>query len=318
MIPFISSEQLKTVLPFPALIDALRTAFQQEDMTVPKRHVHALPVENASLLLMPVWQAKQQMGVKLATVVPGNRQSGKSTVQSLFILQDTQSGTPLAIMDGEQLTLRRTAAASALASTYLSRANSRRLLIIGTGQLAPYMALAHCAVRPIEQVSVWGRTPEKVEQTLLAIRAAGLPEQIKLVAAGDLHEALISVDIVSAVTTSQTPLIHAASVCPGTHVDLVGGFRPDMREADDELMSQASIFVDTFDGALSEAGDLLQPIAAGLITADSVQGELADLACGRHAGRINSWQVTVFKSVGTALEDLAAANLAWTALQGTL
>ncbi len=241
MIPFISSEQKQTELPFPGLIDALRTAFQEQD--------HA----------------------------------------------DANGDTSLANVGGWPLTLGQTAARSALASSYLSRANSRRLLIIGTGELTVDMALAHSAVRSIEQVSVWGRTAEEIEQTLLAIRAAGLPEHIQLTAAGDLHEALISVDIVCAIGAKQSPLIEAASVCPGTHVDLIGGSQLDMREADDDLMRDATIFLDTL------AGDLLQPIATGLIAVGSVQGELADLACGRHAGRINSWQVTVFKSAGTAL-----------------
>ncbi len=247
MIPFISSEQRQTVLPFPELIDALRTAFQEQDYA------------------------------------------------------QANGDTALANMDGRPLNLRQAAARSALASSYLSRANSRRLLIIGTGELTPDMALAHCAVRSIEQVSLWGPTAEEIEQTLLAIRSAGLPHHIQLTAAGDLHEALISVDIVCAIGAQQTPLIEAASVCPGTHVDLVAGSQLDMREADDDLMRDATIFLDTVAGAVSEAGDLLQPVATGLIAAGPVQGELADLACGRHAGRINSWQVTIFQSADTVL-----------------
>jgi ornithine cyclodeaminase len=318
MIPFISSEQLKSALPYPALVEALRAAFQEE-INAPRRHVHPLSETDASvLLLMPVWQAQQQMGVKLVTVIPDNRERGLPSVQSLFVLMDTTTGAPLALLDGEQLTLRRTAAASALASTYLSRANSRRLLIMGTGQLAPYMAAAHCTVRQIEKVTVWGRSAQNIQRTLQHIRDAGLPDHIALEAAGDLHEALIDADIVSCATTSKEALIPAESVCPGTHVDLVGGFRPDMREADDALIANASLFVDTFAGALTEAGDLLQPIAAGLISAESVLAELADLAGGRHAGRINSWQITVFKSVGTALEDLCAAKLAWSRLKDNL
>ena len=311
MIPFIDRAALTNVLSYPLLIAALRDTFQQ-DISVPRRHVHTLSEADASvLLLMPVWQTGQQMGVKLVTVAPANRDRSLPTVQALFILLDTTTGTPLAILDGEELTLRRTAAASALASTYLSRSDSRRLLIIGTGQLAPYMAVAHCAVRPIEEVTVWGRSAEKIQQTIAQIRAAGLPGQIRLAAASDVRQATLAADIISCATTSKVPLVLAEAVKPGTHVDLVGGFRPDMREADDALMSRSSVFVDTYSGAMAEAGDLVQPIAAGLMRHESVQGELADLASGTHAGRLNTIETTVFKSVGTALEDLCAANLAW-------
>lgn len=311
MIPFFSSEQIQQALPCTTLIAALREAFQ-DTAQAPRRHVHPLSDSGSStLLLMPVWQANAHLGVKLVTVVPENQARQLPTVQALFILLDTATGTPLALMDGEQLTLRRTAAASALASTYLSRADSRRLLIVGTGHLAPYMAAAHCAVRPIDAVTVWGRSPDKVQHTLEQIRAAGLATHITLQAAGALSDATLTADIISCATTSKEPLVQADWVRPGTHVDLVGGFRPDMREADDALMAQARLFVDTYAGALAEAGDLVQVIAAGRLAADQVQAELADLACARHAGRLNTAEITVFKSVGTALEDLAAANLAW-------
>ena len=315
MIPFLDGAELKRALSYPLLIAALREAFQQ-DISVPRRHVHTLSDADASvLLLMPVWQAGQQMGVKLVTVAPANRDRSLPTVQALFILLDTTTGTPLALMDGEELTLRRTAAASALASTYLSRSDSRRLLIIGTGQLAPCMAVAHCAVRPIKQVTVWGRSAENIQDTMQRIRAAGLPDEITLVAADDLRQACLEADIISCATTSKVPLVLADAVRPGTHIDLVGSFRADMREADDDLMSQAHVFVDTFSGALAEAGDLVQPIAAGLMRSESVLAELADLASGAHAGRLNTIEITVFKSVGTALEDLCAANLAWASHQ---
>ena len=157
MIPFFSSEQIRQALPFKTLISAMSAAFQ-DTAEAPRRHVHHLSDTGSStLLLMPVWQANAHLGVKLVTVVPENQTRQLPTVQALFILLDAATGTPLALMDGEELTLRRTAAASALASTYLSRSDSEHLLIVGTGQLAPYMAVAHCAVRDIRRVAVWGR-----------------------------------------------------------------------------------------------------------------------------------------------------------------
>lgn len=311
MIPYFTSEQIQQALPFDLLIPALRAGFK-ETMHVPPRHVHPLSASDASvLLLMPVWQPEQHLGVKLVTVAPTNRARGLSTVQALFILMDCQTGVPLALFDGEELTLRRTAAASALASTYLSRTDSKHLLIVGSGQLAPYMAWAHCAVRPIETITIWARSPDKAQQTLDKIKAETGALSCQYQVIQDLTEASLHADIISCATTSTEPLIQARNLQKGTHVDLVGGFRPDMREADDGLMSTASLFVDTYAGACKEAGDIVQPQQAGLITTASVLAELAELVSAKHIGRKDANEITVFKSVGTALEDLVAANLVW-------
>jgi len=315
MIPFIDGEALRRYLPYSAMITALRDAFC-EPAHAPRRHVHALSAhESSTLLLMPVWQESQQLGVKLVTVMPDNRSKGKPTVHALFILMDASTGVPLALMDGEQLTLRRTAAASALASGYLSRKDSQHVLIVGTGQLAPEMAVAHCTARPIRTVSVWGRDTIKAHATLQALRDAGIDRSIKLQVADDLSAASAQADIICCATTSKEPLVRLSDVKPGTHLDLVGGFRPDMREADDALVARASVFVDTFDGALAEAGDLVQPMQAGLISREQVLAELACLTNGRHGGRSSDQEITVFKSVGTAIEDLAAARLAWNSIR---
>lgn len=311
MIPFFSSEQIQQALPCTTLIAALREAFQ-DTAQAPRRHVHPLSDTGSStLLLMPVWQANAHLGVKLVTVVPENQARQLPTVQALFILLDTATGTPLALMDGEALTLCRTAAASALASTYLSRPDSEHLLIVGTGQLAPYMAVAHCAVRKMRRVTVWGRDLQKAQRTIEKIQALGLPASISIDVTENLGTASMAADLISCATTSREALLKSDSVRPGTHIDLVGGFKPDMREAEDKLISSARLFVDTFDGALAEAGDLVQPVQAGLITRASVLAELADLASGRHSGRSNAQEITLFKSVGTAIEDLCAANLVW-------
>jgi ornithine cyclodeaminase/alanine dehydrogenase-like protein (mu-crystallin family) len=311
MIPYFTSEQIQYALPFDSLITALRAAFK-ETMHVPPRHVHPLSAADASvLLLMPVWQPEQHLGVKLVTVAPANRERGLSTVQAIFILMDCKTGVPLALFDGEELTLRRTAAASAVASSLLSRPDSKHLLIVGAGQLAPYMALAHCAVRPIETITIWARSPEKAQQTLEKIAAHTATQSYHLQITTDLALACQQADIISCATTSKEPLIAARNLKAGTHVDLVGGFRPDMREADDALMAAAALFVDTYAGACNEAGDIIQPQQAGLITSASVLAELAELVHGKHAGRQHAEEITIFKSVGTALEDLCAANLVW-------
>ncbi len=312
-LPFITAVQVRTALPYPALVDALRSGFAQP-ARVPQRHAYDLSGQG-TLLLMPAWQDGGALGVKLVSVMPGNRERGLPTVHALYVLMDAQTGVPLALIDGEQLTLRRTAAVSALASGSLSRADSRTLLMVGSGRLAPDMAVAHCTVRPIERVLVWGRNPEQVSDAIRRTRTAGLPATVELQPAQSLAQACGIADIICCATTSTTPLVRADWVRPGTHVDLVGGFRADMREADDALICSASLFVDTADGALAEAGDLVQPIRAGLLSREAVLAELSDLAARRHAGRRHASEVTLFKSVGSALADLASATLVWQLLQ---
>ncbi len=311
MIPHITAQQVRLALPYPDLIAALRAAFQ-DNLQSPKRHAHVLSEADASvLLLMPTWQPGGNLGVKLVTVAPANPAIGLPTVHSIFILLDAVTGAPLALLDGEELTLRRTAAASALASTYLSRPESARLLVVGTGSMAPYMAAAHCAARPIKHIAVWGRSQDKAAATVGLIRALGLPPEINIAVAADLATAAHGADIITCATTSTVPILQGDWVQPGTHIDLVGGFKPNMREADDSLMARATVFVDTYTGALAEAGDLIQPLASGHLQRAAIVAELADLVSARHLGRNTNQQVTVFKSVGTGIEDLCAANLVW-------
>jgi ornithine cyclodeaminase len=224
-------------------------------------------------------------------------------------LSDTDTGAPLAIIDGEVLTLRRTAAVSALASRFLSRADSRSLLLVGTGRLAPEMVVAHCQARDIQRVMVWGRSERKAQETIERIKQAGLPDHVSIDTELVLAAACAGADIICCATTSTEPLLRAEWVKPGTHIDLVGGFRPNMREADDALMSTAALFVDTLEGALAEAGDLVQPIQAGLLQATDIRADLSALARASHPGRQSAEQITLFKSVGSALADLAAAGL---------
>lgn len=311
MIPFLDAAQLAAALTYSVLIPALGAAFR-DGAEAPRRHVHTISPENdAVLLLMPVWQAERHTGVKLVTVAPRNPQKNLPTVHSIFMLFDSATGAPVCQMDGEELTLRRTAAASALASSYLSRPDSSRLLVVGTGSLAPYMAEAHCAARPIRNVTIWGRSPDKAAHAAGLLRQRLADPDIVIEFAEDLASAAGNADIISCATTSTVPILQAQWVRPGTHIDLVGGFRPNMREADDALVCAAEIFVDTFAGALAEAGDLLQPMEAGRLAREDIRAELADLCAGRHPGRSSAAHITLFKSVGTALEDLCGANLAW-------
>jgi ornithine cyclodeaminase len=257
------------------------------------------------LLLMPAWQPGAVTGVKLVHICAGNEARGLPSVQALYILFDGPTGTPLAVMDGTALTLRRTAATSALAAGWLARADSRRLLVIGAGALAPHLARAHAAVRPVDEIRIWNRTESRAGAVAGALAAEGLP----VTSTADLDGSLGWADIVSCGTMSTEPLVKGALLRQGTHVDLVGAFTPTMRESDDETMRRARVYVDARDGALAEAGDLLLAIEAGAFSAADICGDLFELARGSVAGRTSDDEITLFKSVGNALEDLAAARL---------
>jgi len=280
----------------------------RDGCVMPVRHHHtfAVPGEpDATLLLMPAWQVGTYLGVKLASVVPGNASRGLPAVAGLYVLASARTGEILATMEGGELTARRTAAASALAADHLARAEASTLLMIGTGRLSLNLIQAHAAVRPIARVGIWGRNPAK------AARVADEASRLGFAAApvADLDAALAEADIVSAATLSLEPLVRGARLRPGAHVDLVGAFTPAMRESDDETMRRGRVFVDTRAGALKEAGDIVQAIAAGVLRPDDIAGDLAALIRGEAVGRTGPDEITVFKSVGAALEDLAAAIL---------
>ena len=300
--------EVVSALDFPALVEALRQMFRA-GAEVPLRHHHTIPApggRDATLLLMPAWQTGRHIGIKVVTVFPENRAHDKPSVMGAYLLLDGRTGEPLAMMDGPALTARRTAAASALAASYLARPDCERLLMVGTGALASHLIEAHASVRPIVNVLVWGRNPEKAAKLAHRISRRNL----KVAATTDLANAVRGAHVISCATLSERPLIEGYWLPLGVHLDLVGGFRPDMREADDDCVRRARVFVDTRAGALKEAGDIVQPIKSGVLREDDIAGDLFDLTRGQRAGRRYHDQITMFKSVGTAIEDLAAAQLA--------
>jgi alanine dehydrogenase len=302
-----NASEVEAALATEALVEQLRQMFRA-GADVPLRHRHTVPVTGggeASLLLMPAWQVGRYMGVKIVTVFSTNAEKSLPSVMAAYVLLSARTGEPLAMLDGHTLTLRRTACASALAAKYLARADAHRLLMVGTGELAPHLVLAHAQVRPIKEVLVWGRTPAKAERLARNLTS----RRMQVSATTDLEGAVRGADIISCATLSKEPLVRGAWLREGQHVDLVGGFTPDMREADDEAIDKARVFVDTYSGALKEAGDIVQPMNNGVLTRESIAGDLAELTQGRVAGRRFHNQITLFKSVGTAIEDLAAAIL---------
>ena len=309
----ISADEVNETLDFPALINVLRDAFRKGAVQ-PVRHHHTVERpqgEPTTLLLMPAWtdfaaegaEGNGHIGVKIASVSPDNNKVGKPAVMAQYLLLDGTTGEPQALIDGASLTLWRTAAASALAADYLARPDASRLLVVGAGALSRYLARAHSALRPIREIAVWNRTPENAERVAADLAAEGFETRV----VADIEPALAEADIVTAATISTVPLIHGAALKPGTHVDLVGAFSPTMRESDDEAMRRARVYVDTRGGALKEAGDIVQAISSGALSEDAIAGDLFQLTRGEADGRRGTDEITLFKSVGAALEDLAAA-----------
>ena len=286
----LSATEVDAALDDLALIDRLDALFRA-GCEMPVRHHHKIAEPlgpgsaDAMLLLMPAWTQgpSSHLGIKVVTVFPDNGRRSLPSIYGQYLLLDGTTGETVAMLDGTMLTKRRTACASGLASRYLSRADARRLTMIGTGALAPQLIRVHAKVRPI------------------AVRAVT-----------DRRQAIGEADIISCATLSSTPLVEGGWLHEGQHVDLVGAYTPQMRESDDNAVRRARVYVDTRAGALKEGGDIVQPLANGTIDEDDVIADLFELARGQQTGRLagDATTITLLKSVGAALEDLAAAELA--------
>lgn len=304
---------IRAHLPWPRMLAALETALRA-DVLVPLRARHAIQVPDgvdASLLLMPAWRTGHRIGVKLVTVFPGNRSEGKRSVAAVYVLFDARNGQPLATLDGEEITARRPAGASAYAAQFLARAEAQHLVMVGAGRQARGLIEAHSSVRPISRVSLWSRTEAHASAAAAAMARDGLPVEL----CTNLEVAVRDADIVCCATLSTVPIVHGAWLKAGAHVDLVGAFRSTMRETDDAVLQRADlIVVDDRAAALAEGGDVVQAIASGAIDRAKISASLRDLATRGHPGRARSEDITVFKSVGFALEDLAAAEAVFDAV----
>ena len=318
----LSASEIDAALDDLTLIDRIDALFRA-GCEMPTRHHHPIkeplgPLSaDAMLLLMPAWTtgASGRVGVKVVTVFPDNGKRSLPSIYGQYLLLDGSTGATLALLDGTMLTKRRTACASGLASRYLSRPDASRLLMIGTGALAPELIRVHAKVRPLRDVAIWGRTPAHAE-ALAAKLGASLPaaigRPITVRPVSDRKAAVEEADIISCATLSKAPLVEGAWLREGQHVDLVGAYTPQMRESDDQAVWRARVYVDTRAGALKEGGDVVQALASGAIEEGHVIGDLFDLARGQQTGRLagDATSITLFKSVGAALEDLAAAELA--------
>ncbi len=306
----IDAQTTRDALGFPELMDAIAAQFVA-GAELPLRHHHYMAKQgepDAALLLMPAWESDGYLGVKLVTVTPGNQGRGLPSVMASYVLSSAVTGELLAIIDGPELTGRRTAAASSLAARFLAREDASRLLMVGTGVMAPNLVRAHASARSIDTVMIWGRNRANAEKLVEELSGDGFTS---LTIVDDLEQAVSQADIISCATLSNEPLIHGAWLRVGQHVDLVGAFMPSMRETDDACMTRARVYVDTREGAFKEGGDIVQAIASGAISEADIQADLFELCRGEVAGRGSADEITLFKSAGTAIEDLAAAKLAF-------
>ncbi|WP_256841489.1 ornithine cyclodeaminase family protein [Ornithinimicrobium cryptoxanthini] len=307
---FVDAHTIRQVLDPSALVAALREAFAAPDTAVvPERAHHRIDdALDATLLVMPAWQRGAWLGVKVVGHFPQNRAQGLPGLYGSYLLSSARTGQPVAVLDGTELTRWRTAAASALAADYLAPAEVREHLLIGAGNVASAIPSCYAGVRDVGLTRVWSRTLEGAQTLVEQLRGAGFAAEV----APDLRAAVRTADVITAATSATSPLVLASDVRPGAHVDLIGAFTPAMVEADEALVTSASLFVDVRE-ALHEAGDLTGPLRGGILQESDVVATLADLAGGAHPGRRREDEVTVFKSVGTALEDLVAAGLVWDA-----
>jgi ornithine cyclodeaminase/alanine dehydrogenase-like protein (mu-crystallin family) len=300
----VDAEETERALPFATLLPALREMFVG-GCVVPPRHHHRIaldPEPDATLLLMPAWKAHDALGVKILNVFPGNAGKGLPGLYSVYCLFDAERGTPIALLDGNVLTARRTAAVSALAASYLARPEADRLLVVGAGRIASLLPQAYREVRAIRRVSVWNPTQTAAQALVARLRTLDFDASV----APDLETAVRSADMVTCATLSTQPLVQGDWLHPGIHLDLIGSFTPEMRETDDDAIRRSTVFVDT-KTALAESGDLLFPLQSGAFTAARLAATLSDLCAGRHPGRRATQELTLFKAVGTAMSDLAAA-----------
>ena len=306
-IALIEDEFINDHTDFSELIKKLKQAFSASTIEVPKRHHHDFknPKEgvDSTLLLMPAWNPSKESGVKIVTVSPNNGKFDLPSIQGTYIYLDAHKGAVKAILGAKALTVKRTAAASALAASFLAKKNASSLLMIGTGALSTNLILAHASVRPIKTVYVWGRTLSKAQSICDELAH----ENFSIKPVKTIAEIISEVDIISCATLSKTPLILGKYLKEGQHVDLVGAYKKDMRESDDKVVKKAVVFVDTFQG-MHESGDIIIPLQDGVISEKDIKADLFELCSGVKPGRQNEQEITLFKSVGHALEDLTAAT----------
>ena len=302
---FISAQKIKKIIKIKGLINEIENIYRS-DSFVPLRQVYNIIPQNnaAQMMVMPAFSIDGCYGVKLLNVFPNNPLVGLPRVKALYVLYEQKNGEIKLILDGTEITKQRTAAMSAIASKFLSKINSKTLLIIGTGALVSYMINAHCFVRPIENILIWGRNKNKVKNIVRMYKNSNL----KVSAIDSLEEACGISDIITSVTSAKKEFIKGSWLNNTAHIDLLGAHTKDMAELDPYGFSLGEIYVDDKEAVLIEAGDLMQSIKLGYISKNDIKADIKQLIMSNDLKRDKKDKVTIYKSVGHALSDLAAAN----------
>ncbi len=304
----LDAEQLASRLPYPRLIAALRVGLLTAIETPPREH-HEVSDEHDLLLMMPSWRVGASVGVKLTSVFPSNVARGEPMIHAVYTLFDGVTGKPKAVLNGTELTARRTASIAALATDILGDPSRKRLLVMGTGALASHVTNAHLSLGGFDHVTIWGRSLTKAQAVVSQLAGEG----VEASACSDAANAVGQADVICCVTSTREPILKSEWVKPGTHINLMGAYMPQMREADSSLMSRAHIYADHRAAVLAEAGDVLIPMAEGRLKPDCIIADMRELLESGLSARKSAKQperITVFKSVGFGALDLIAAECA--------
>jgi len=302
---FIDAKRVHRLLPFATLVDALAQAHRGPNPIVDRSLLVASDGSSEQCFLnLPAWLPGMAFGIKMVTVQPANRARNLSSVNAVYQLFDGETGVPTLTIEGESLTFRKTAADSALGARFLLREGATTMLMVGAGALAPYLVNAHLALHPsLVRVLVWNRSHERADALADQIAAQG----IAATATTDLEAAVRQADLISCATMATQPLVRGEWLKPGAHVDLVGGFTPQMREADDTTMKRASLFVDSRQSTIGCVGDITMPMACEAIIEEDILADLYQLSRSEHPGRRSEEEITAFKNGGGAHLDLFTA-----------
>jgi alanine dehydrogenase len=311
----LNASDVRQALPMRSAIDAMKEAFAQLSTgkaTVPIRsHVEVEQHEGITLFMPAFLHDSQDLAIKIVSVFPRNLKRGLSTINALVVAIDTETGIPTAVIEGASLTAIRTGATSGAATDLLARTDSSLVAIFGSGVQARTQLEAVCTVRQIQEVRVYSL--DETEARAYAEELGGfgpIPEKIQITKSPG--EAIVEADIICTATTSSTPVFDGKELKSGVHINAVGSFTPEMRELDVETVKKSLVVVDSREAALIEAGDLIVPIKSGEITSEWIHAELGELVTGAKPGRSDPHQITLFKSVGIAVQDAISAGQALT------
>ena len=311
----LTAEEVRKALPMDETIEAMKQAYaalSDGRAEVPLRARLSIPAHEAVSLFMPAFVQSPQgeaLAVKVVSLFPGNPSRGLAYIQAAVLVLEAESGRPLALLEGSSLTAIRTGAGGGAATDLLAMPESTTVAIFGAGVQGRTQLQAACSVRKINRVWIYDPDPSKAEAFAREMSGTGsIPEDVR--PATNQKQALADADIICAATTSSAPVFSDRDLKSGAHITAIGSYTPDMQEIPSETVKRARVFVDSRSAVLAESGDLIQPIQAGLFGEDHVQAELGEIILGHKPGRQSMEEITYFKSVGVAVQDAAAAQLA--------